>query len=163
MCGYYSIGVDISELKRAEANLHHLAYYDSLTDLPNRQLFNDRLHQAVAEAKRRGTFIAVMLLDIDRFKYINDTLGHEAGDKLLREISTRLQIGTREGDTIARLGGDEFTLIFPDLTDLQDVVRMAQGIVQRLSLPLFIDGHEVLPLPVSVSHSIHMTPAMRIR
>lgn len=84
-----------------------------------------------------------MLLDVDRFKYINDTLGHEAGDKLLREISTRLQIGTREGDTIARLGGDEFTLIFPDLTDLQDVVRMAQGIVQRLSLPLFIDGHEV--------------------
>jgi diguanylate cyclase (GGDEF)-like protein/PAS domain S-box-containing protein len=143
VCGYYSIGVDISELKRAEANLHHLAYYDSLTDLPNRQLFNDRLHQAVAEAKRRGTFIAVMLLDVDRFKYINDTLGHEAGDKLLREISTRLQIGTREGDTIARLGGDEFTLIFPDLTDLQDVVRMAQGIVQRLSLPLFIDGHEV--------------------
>lgn len=143
VCGYYTVGVDISKLKHAEANLHHLAYYDSLTGLPNRQLFNDRLHHAAAECKRRGNFFALMLLDIDRFKNVNDTLGHEAGDKLLREISSRLQIGTREGDTIARLGGDEFTLIFPDLNDTQDVGRIAQGIVQQLSLPVFIDGHEV--------------------
>ncbi|HQS56838.1 MAG: hypothetical protein B7Y56_02290 [Gallionellales bacterium 35-53-114] len=134
---------DITERLNAEKNLHHLAYYDSLTGLPNRLLFNDRLHQAVAEARRRGNFVALMLLDIDRFKNINDTLGHEAGDKLLREISARLQTGVREGDTIARLGGDEFTLIFPDLTDVQDVVHMAEGILQRLSLPLLIEGHEV--------------------
>lgn len=134
---------DISERISAEKNLHHLAYYDSLTGLPNRLLFNDRLHQAVAESKRRGNFIALMLLDIDRFKNVNDTMGHDAGDKLLREISSRLQIGMRESDTIARLGGDEFTVIFPDLTDVQDVVRMAQNILHRLSLPLLIDGHEI--------------------
>lgn len=134
---------DITERLNAEANLHHLAYYDSLTGLPNRLLFNDRLHQAAAESKRHGNFFALMLLDIDRFKNVNDTLGHEAGDKLLREISSRLQLSIREGDTIARLGGDEFTLIFPDLSDVQDVVNLARDIVQRLSLPIFIDGHEV--------------------
>jgi len=134
---------DISDRLSAERNLHHLAYYDSLTGLPNRLLFNDRLHQAVAECKRRGNFIALLLLDIDRFKNVNDTLGHEAGDQLLREISSRLQVGMRESDTIARLGGDEFTVIFPDLTDVQDVVRMAQNILLHLSLPLVIDGHEI--------------------
>jgi diguanylate cyclase (GGDEF)-like protein/PAS domain S-box-containing protein len=136
---------DISERISSEKTLHHLAYYDSLTGLPNRLLFNDRLRQAVEESKRRGNFIALMLLDIDRFKNVNDTLGHEAGDKLLREISSRLQVGMRKSDTIARLGGDEFTVIFPDLSDVQDVVRMAQNILIRLALPLIIDGHEIFP------------------
>jgi len=135
--------VDISERKRAEAELHRLAYYDSLTGLPNRLLFNDRLHQALADAKRRDRYVALMLLDIDRFKVINDTLGHEAGDQLLREIGIRLRRGVREGDTIARLGGDEFALIFPYLTDAQDAAQMAQNILLRLAAPMDIAGREV--------------------
>ena len=135
--------VDISEHKIAEAELHRLAYYDNLTGLPNRPLFNDRLHQAVADAKRRGTFVVVMLLDIDRFKVINDTMGHQAGDRLLQEIARRLKQGVREGDTVARLGGDEFALVLTGVPDMHGVSHLAKSVLARFAAPTTIDGREV--------------------
>ena len=135
--------VDISAHQLAEAELHRLAYYDNLTGLPNRPLFNDRLHQAVADAKRRGTFVAVMLLDIDRFKVINDTMGHEAGDRLLQEIAMRLKNGVREGDTVARLGGDEFALVLAGVADMHGVSHLAENVLSRFAAPITIDGREV--------------------
>lgn len=134
---------DVTEHKQTEAQLNRLAYYDILTGLPNRLLFNDRLHQAVADAKRRDRHVALMLLDIDRFKVVNDTMGHEAGDKLLQEMASRLKHGVREGDTISRLGGDEFALIFTDIAEVRDVAQLARHVLQRLSTPLEVNGREV--------------------
>ena len=135
--------IDISEQKRAEAELHHLAYYDTLTSLPNRILFNDRLQQALTDAKRHQRFVALMLLDLDRFKVVNDTMGHETGDNLLREIGSRLQQGVREGDTVSRLGGDEFALIFADIGEIQHVARLAQNVLAQFASPAMVDGHEI--------------------
>jgi len=134
---------DITEHKQSEAELNRLAYYDILTSLPNRLLFNDRLRQAALEAKRRGQIVALLLLDIDRFKVVNDTMGHVAGDILLKEMAHRLRSTIREGDTIARLGGDEFALIFNDISEVQDVAHLAQNLLNRLSVPVEIDGREV--------------------
>ena len=135
--------VDISEHKQTEAELHRLAYFDSLTGLPNRVLFNDRLHQALTDARRRHRLVALMLLDIDRFKIVNDTLGHEAGDGLLREIAARLQHSIRDGDTVSRLGGDEFALVFADVGDIQRVAQLAQKVLSQFTAPVVIDGREV--------------------
>ena len=134
---------DITEHKQNEAELNRLAYYDMLTGLPNRLLFNDRLHQAAVDAKRRGRFVALILLDIDRFKVVNDTMGHVAGDQLLQEMARRLKNSVREGDTIARLGGDEFALVFADIAEVRDVAQLAQTMLSRLSVPMDIDGREV--------------------
>ncbi len=147
---------DITEHKQNEAELNRLAYYDMLTGLPNRLLFNDRLHQAAADAKRRNRFVALILLDIDRFKVVNDTMGHVAGDMLLREMAQRLKKSVREGDTIARLGGDEFALIFADIAEARDVAQLAQSLLNRLSIPVEIDGREVFS---SASIGITMYPA----
>ena len=135
--------VDISEHKQTEAELHRLAYFDSLTGLPNRILFNDRLHQALTDARRRSRVVALMLLDIDRFKVVNDTLGHEAGDRLLHEVGARLKHSIRDGDTVSRLGGDEFALIFADVGDVQRVAQLAQKVLSQFSSPVVIDGREV--------------------
>lgn len=134
---------DITEHKQAEAELNRLAYYDMLTGLPNRLLFNDRLHQAAVDARRRGRFVALILLDIDRFKVVNDTMGHVAGDLMLQKMAERLKHSVREGDTIARLGGDEFALIFADVAEVRDVAQLAQNLLNRLSVPMDIDGREV--------------------
>jgi diguanylate cyclase (GGDEF)-like protein/PAS domain S-box-containing protein len=134
---------DITEHKQNEAELNRLAYYDMLTGLPNRLLFNDRLHQAALDAKRRGRYVALILLDIDRFKVVNDTMGHMAGDQLLQEMASRLKHSVREGDTIARLGGDEFALVFADIAEVRDVAQLAQNLLTRLSIPMEIDGREV--------------------
>jgi diguanylate cyclase (GGDEF)-like protein/PAS domain S-box-containing protein len=134
---------DITEYKQTEAELNRLAYYDMLTGLPNRLLFNDRLHQAAIDAMRRNRFVALILLDIDRFKDVNDTMGHVAGDLLLQEMAKRLQSSVRQGDTIARLGGDEFALIFADIAEVRDVAQLAQALLVKLSVPMDIDGREV--------------------
>ncbi|MBI1424196.1 MAG: EAL domain-containing protein [Gammaproteobacteria bacterium] len=134
---------DITEHKQNEEELNRLAYYDMLTGLPNRLLFNDRLHRAALDAKRRGHYVALLLLDIDRFKVVNDTMGHVAGDQLLREMASRLKSSVREGDTISRLGGDEFALVFADINEVRDVAQLAQNILTRLSIPMEIDGREV--------------------
>ena len=134
---------DISQRKQTEEALHQLAYFDSLTSLPNRQLFNDRLHHALSDAKRRNRLVAMMLLDLDRFKVVNDTMGHEAGDILLREIADRLKHSIRANDTVSRLGGDEFALIFTDVEESRHIAQLAQKILSQFSTPIMIDGREV--------------------
>ena len=134
---------DITQRKLAEEELHQLAYYDNLTGLPNRQLFNDRLHQAIGDAKRRNRLVALMLLDLDRFKVVNDTMGHEAGDLLLQEISARLKQSVRANDTVARLGGDEFVLIFTDVEEVRHIGQCAQKVLAQFNAPIVIGGREV--------------------
>ena len=118
--GTYGVARDITERKRAEAMISYHAYHDILTDLPNRMLFKDRLGLAIMQAKRKETELAVMFIDLDRFKLVNDTLGHIRGDELLQQVATRLKATLRQGDTLARLGGDEFTIFLPELLNRND-------------------------------------------
>ncbi len=134
---------DISESKRAEQNLLYLANYDTLTELPNRVLFMDRLTHALAVASRHKRKVAVLFLDLDGFKHINDTLGHEAGDRLLKTVAGRLVACMRSSDTVARFGGDEFVLILADVARAADASRVAQHILETLSKPLELDGNEL--------------------
>ncbi|MGE5707387.1 MAG: diguanylate cyclase domain-containing protein, partial [Bacteroidota bacterium] len=126
--------VDLSESKRTEARLNYLAYHDPLTGLPNRLLFYDRLEQALARARRHKEPMAVMLLDLDRFQEINDTLGHETGDRLLQMTAKQLLKGIRESDTVAHLSGDEFFFILPD-TDAPGAERTASRLLAFFSEP----------------------------
>jgi diguanylate cyclase (GGDEF)-like protein/PAS domain S-box-containing protein len=143
---YYSTVVeDISRRKQIEEELLHLANHDALTSLPNRSLLLDRLSQALVFAERSEGQVAVMLIDLDRFKNINDSLGHDAGDKIIMEISRRLSASVRAGDTIARLGGDEFVIIRPDVVKDDAVAILAQQILEALSRPLTVQGHEFYP------------------
>lgn len=134
---------DISERADAESQVHYLAHYDLLTGLPNRALFRDRLLQAMAQAKRTDTLLAVMFLDIDHFKDINDTLGHAIGDQLLKEISQRIRACVRETDTVARFGGDEFGLIQTNLNTVEGAADLADRLIVDLGEPYRIDGHEI--------------------
>lgn len=147
---------DISARKEAEERLLHLAHYDALTDLPNRALFHDRMTQALAQARRRERAAAVLFLDIDRFKTVNDTLGHAMGDLLLKQVARRLADSLRAGDTVGRLSGDEFGIILGDLRTPADVHNVAQKIIQVFSAPFPLDGHE---LRVTASIGISMYPA----
>jgi diguanylate cyclase (GGDEF)-like protein/PAS domain S-box-containing protein len=128
--------IDITDRKRFENQLLHQAFHDSLTGLPNRALFSDRLDHALASARRPGTTVAVIFLDLDNFKVINDSLGHRAGDQLLITIGDRLQGCVRPGDTVARLGGDEFVVLLEHITDTDDAVGVAQRIAEQ-SLTLY--------------------------
>lgn len=138
-----TLAQDVTANRAAEERLNFLAYFDGLTGLPNRTLFSDRLAQSLAEAKRQTRFAGVMLLDIDHFKVVNDTLGHEAGDQLLKEIAKRLQVCVRESDTIARLGGDEFGIVLGDLLDPSNVFTVAQKILDAFLPPFTVFGQEV--------------------
>jgi diguanylate cyclase (GGDEF)-like protein/PAS domain S-box-containing protein len=138
----HGVMLDITERKRAEEAIIHQAYHDSLTDLPNRVLFKDRLTLALAHARRNKRLLAVMFLDLDRFKNINDTLGHERGDQFLKNIAERLKNLFREGDTIARLGGDEFALILPEINQMHDAVKIAQRIMETIKQPWSLANHE---------------------
>ncbi|MGK2858971.1 MAG: EAL domain-containing protein [Thermoanaerobaculia bacterium] len=134
---------DITERNFAEEQIRHLAYHDALTALPNRLLFRDRLAVAIPQCQRAGRRLAVLFLDLDRFKVVNDTLGHNAGDQLLQEVAARLKECVRESDTVARLGGDEFTLLVPMLVDTDDAPRLAQKILDTIHEPFDIDGREL--------------------
>ncbi len=135
------------ERSQAEARLRVLAHYDALTHLPNRDLFRDRLNQALTRAERHHHLVAVMFLDLDRFKTINDTLGHDAGDILLREVSARLQQCVREEDTVARLGGDEFTVILGEVKRPEDAAIVAGKIVEALAPAIPLSGQETFITP----------------
>lgn len=145
---------DITERKWAEERLNYLAYHDALTGLPNRLLFNDRLSQAIGHAHTRRELVALMLLDLDHFKEVNDTLGHDIGDMLLQAVAQRLKISLREGDTVARMSGDEFTFIITDIINIQDVEKNAHSIIESFMQPFTIDFHELAVTP-SIGISIY--------
>ena len=135
---------DITERKRAEEHLFHIAFHDSLTGLANRALLTDQLSRSVSKAKRRKDhLVAVLFLDLDRFKYVNDSLGHPIGDQLLIAVARRLKHSTRNADTVARLGGDEFAVLLDGITDTSEAIRMAERLQKELALPFNINGHEV--------------------
>jgi diguanylate cyclase (GGDEF)-like protein/PAS domain S-box-containing protein len=147
--------VDISDRKRAEEQIEFHAYHDVLTHLPNRKLFTDRLRHGLTRAKRNNKAVAVMFIDVDHFKTINDTLGHTAGDELLLEMARRLRECVRDDDTVARLGGDEFTIILSELRHPEDAVGVAQKILAAVQEPLHIGG---MPIVVSASIGIALYP-----
>ncbi|MEW8050067.1 MAG: EAL domain-containing protein [Candidatus Thiodiazotropha sp.] len=135
----YSIIHDITDRKRAEAELEHIAHYDPLTGLPNRRLKTDRLRQAIAYSKRNATSVGVCYLDLDGFKPINDRFGHDSGDKILIEIARRLQGVLREEDTVSRIGGDEFVLILTNLTSMDECILVLDRVLEVIAEPIRLD------------------------
>ncbi|MFE8069947.1 EAL domain-containing protein [Marinobacteraceae bacterium S3BR75-40.1] len=149
-------GIDITELKAANERMEQLALFDSLTGLANRRLFLDRLERALQNAKRRNTQIALLFLDLDQFKRINDTLGHDAGDLLLLTVADRLRSCVRAQDTVARLGGDEFTILLSDIADSRAVTNIAKNVLKTLKAPIRLHKQEVI---VSTSIGITLAPS----
>ena len=145
---------DISARAERLAELERLALHDALTGLPNRALFHDRVRQAIASAERHGESFTVMLLDLDRFKQVNDTLGHQIGDRLLQAVGPRLAAALRKSDTLARLGGDEFAVLLPPPVDMERAALSAERLVESLQEPLAIDGMS-LDLGVSVGAALY--------
>lgn len=133
---------DISEQKKIQRELDFLAYHDHLTGLPNRLMFKERLDLAITRAKRRNNLLAVLFIDLDHFKYVNDTLGHSVGDQLLILVAQRIKSVLREEDTVARLSGDEFTVIITDLTETESIDLIVNKLMQVFQQPLFVDKHE---------------------
>ncbi len=140
---FVSVFNDITELHRKEEQIRHQAYHDALTGLPNRMLLQDRLGQAINLARRDVVSVALMFIDLDRFKVVNDSLGHDVGDLLLTEVGQRLQGCLRRSDTIARLGGDEFMVVLADVAIAGEVVEVAEKLINRLVEPMPLKGHDV--------------------
>ena len=140
---YAAMFSDISRSKDNEERIRRLAYYDALTGLPNRRLFDDRLQVALAQAHRYDHQLALLYVDLDRFKRVNDTLGHAVGDALLLQVADVMRAELREGDSLARLGGDEFVVLLPELDDSREAVNVARRLVDRLGEPFDVDGHEL--------------------
>lgn len=146
---------DITQQKRAEQELRYLANFDTLTNLPNRTLLSERLSRAIVRARREGSRIAVLFLDLDRFKDINDSLGHAAGDRILRSAATRLQQTVGEHHTVARLGGDEFTVVLEDLESADEADRTAREIIMAFEAPLSIDERQEIAISPSIGISLY--------
>jgi diguanylate cyclase (GGDEF)-like protein/PAS domain S-box-containing protein len=146
---------DISDRKQMEVQVQRLAHFDSLTDLPNRTLFKDRLHQALSSAKRDKLKLAIMFIDLDKFKPINDTQGHHVGDLVLKQVAERIQGCLRESDTVARIGGDEFVVLLPTIEADMDVINVAEKIRSVLNKPFEISGES---LQISSSTGISLFP-----
>lgn len=155
LLGYLGAISDISELKAAQIQMENLAFYDPLTGLANRRLFKNRLEKAVKSVMRSGSSMALMFLDMDQFKRINDTLGHDAGDILLKEVASRLNATVRENDTVSRIGGDEFTILLTDVHQTADVLIVAEKLLHSLAKPIRIKGQDIV---TTVSIGITMTP-----
>jgi diguanylate cyclase (GGDEF)-like protein len=146
---------EIAEIKSGQEHLYHLAHFDLLTQLPNRELAYDRIQQALIASHREQTKTAILFADLDNFKHVNDSLGHSAGDALLKQVAVRLQQCIREMDTVARLGGDEFLILLPDFIDVQSIILVAQKIKEALQ-PIFkINDYEII---VSISIGISIYP-----
>ncbi|MDZ7843988.1 MAG: sensor domain-containing diguanylate cyclase [Anaerolineales bacterium] len=152
--GTLNSGRDITDRVELEKQLTHLATYDYLTDLPNRMLFNDRLEIALAQAQRYGSMTAVMMMDLDQFKEVNDTLGHDVGDELLKKIGKRIKDLLRKSDTVARMGGDEFGLVLPVITKREDAGKVAAKILGGFNQP-FVVGEHPLSLGVSIGIAVY--------
>ena len=152
--GFTGTGRDISERKAAIEHMQHMAHYDMLTDLPNRSLLSDRLQQSINVCKRERSTLAIMFLDLDMFKNINDEHGHAMGDLLLKEVAVRIQYCLRESDTAARVGGDEFVILLPFLESEQTACVVAEKIRIALEQPFEIDGHS-LCISTSIGISIY--------
>ncbi|MCA8276799.1 EAL domain-containing protein [Burkholderia sp. AU30280] len=146
---------DITERKTQQGRIEYLANHDALTGLPNRNLLSDRMEQAMSQARRTGHLVAVMVLDLDRFKHVNDTFGHSVGDGLLRAVSARLKAAVRDGDTVARLGGDEFVVMLVNLSTATDADAVARKILNTFSAPFMLDGHD---LHVTTSIGVSVCP-----
>ncbi|MCY0967343.1 putative bifunctional diguanylate cyclase/phosphodiesterase [Parathalassolituus penaei] len=153
--GYLGAISDISELKAAQLQMEHLAFYDALTGLANRRLFRNRLGKSIKAAQRTNSSLALMFLDMDQFKRVNDTLGHDAGDLLLQEVAHRLSSNVRDRDTVSRIGGDEFTILLTDVHHTSDVMTVAEKLLSALSKPIRIKGQDI---STSVSIGITLTP-----
>ena len=142
---YIGVFIDITEQKETQEKINQLAYYDMLTELPNRQLFQDRVDHALNKAKRTNTKVAMMFIDLDNFKGINDTLGHHAGDELLKHVAKNIEKSVRASDTVARLGGDEFTILVEDLHEHDHVTHLAKSVIDNITQPLTISSREIFP------------------
>lgn len=142
--GYRRLATQIAKRIRATDRLRYLANHDGLTQLPNRQRFFDLLGQVFQETAREGTRTALLLIGLDRFRTVNDVLGHDAGDVVLREVSRRLQAVVRERDVVARVGGDEFAVLMNDLPDAHVVARFANGILESISAPIDLSGDDLV-------------------
>ncbi|UCI33206.1 EAL domain-containing protein [Mesorhizobium sp. B4-1-4] len=153
--GWLATHHDVTDLRRSEARISHMARHDGLTDLPNRTLFHERAEEALIEMSRQNGKVAVLCLDLDHFKTVNDTLGHPIGDALLKEVAARLRRVLREGDTVARLGGDEFVIIQKGTDQPVEATALAQRVIDALSAPYIVDGHGVM---ISASVGISIAP-----
>ena len=153
--GFRGIARDITERRRAEKQIRYYAFHDVLTGLPNRNLLYDRVEIALANAARKNRGLAVMLLDLDNFKKLNDTMGHAAGDLILKGVAKRLQHLVRKGDTVARIGGDEFIMVLTDVRYPGDAVNIAEKVIAAFREPFFIDGLEVR---LTVSAGVSLFP-----
>ncbi len=149
-----------ARVRESERRLKHLAHHDPLTGLPNRLLLKDRLEHALERARRSGHSLALMFLDLDCFKHVNDSLGHEAGDRILREVADRLSASVREADTVARIGGDEFVIILEDMHDSEEARAVAAKIQKSLLPPVVLserDGEDGLHITTSIGISVYPT------
>ncbi|HEY5292397.1 MAG TPA: diguanylate cyclase [Burkholderiales bacterium] len=155
--GCFAVTTDITEHKLAEERIQRMAHHDSLTGLPNRLLFNDRLDQAISLAKRDSRQLALLYLDLDRFKPVNDTLGHTAGDELLQAVAVRIRHQVRESDTVARVGGDEFTVILPDIAKCEEAETVAMKIIAALAAPFQL-GSQKQSVDIGASIGIAVYP-----
>ncbi|OIR01058.1 putative diguanylate cyclase YegE [mine drainage metagenome] len=152
---FLAVQQDISEKKRLEEEIHYLAYHDSLTHLPNRMLFRDRVQQAIAQAQRTQTKLAVMFIDLDGFKAVNDLHGHNNGDCLLESVAERIRVCVRSGDTVARLGGDEFTVLLRDVKDRESIRGVAKKLLDIAVQPYALDGEAEATVSFSIGISIY--------
>jgi len=153
--GFRSVGRDVTERKKLETKLEEMATHDALTGLPSRTLLNDRLNVAIHQAKRKSRTIAVMMLDLDKFKSVNDTLGHSVGDELLKAVGGRLTKVTRKTDTVARFGGDEFMILLSEITGMDEAAEIAQRILCSFQEPFLLEGNE---LQITTSIGIALYP-----
>ncbi len=156
--GCFAVTTDITEHKLAEERIQRVAHHDSLTGLPNRLLFNDRLNQAISLAKRNSRQFALLYLDLDKFKPVNDSLGHTAGDELLHGVATRIRREVRESDTVARVGGDEFAVILPDIARREEAETVARKIIAAVATPFRLDSQKH-SVDIGTSIGIALYPA----